>query len=117
MSKYPVTGPRMLRTLNVDGDGQGDIWRGYDGEIRAVLASPTTTGDSGSDATTSNAACGGANTLVRWSELGLYATRSYSLMSPAEGGSAFDPFVGQVDDGSVGAWCCSCNARWGHRPL
>ncbi|SCL27310.1 hypothetical protein GA0070624_3476 [Micromonospora rhizosphaerae] len=64
MSKYPVTGPRMLRTLNVDGDGQGDIWRGYDGEIRAVLASPTTTGDSDSDATTSNAACGGASILV-----------------------------------------------------
>lgn len=34
--KYPVDGPRMVRTLNVDGDGQGDL-NGHGGEIRAVL--------------------------------------------------------------------------------
>ncbi|MFD2416424.1 MOSC domain-containing protein [Amycolatopsis pigmentata] len=34
--KYPVDGPRMVRTLNVDGDGQGDLG-GHGGEIRAVL--------------------------------------------------------------------------------
>ena len=34
--KYPVDGPRMVRTLNVDGDGQGDL-AGHGGDIRAVL--------------------------------------------------------------------------------
>ncbi|HEY7593896.1 MAG TPA: MOSC domain-containing protein [Actinophytocola sp.] len=34
--KYPVGGPRMVRTLNVDGDGQGDLG-GHGGEMRAVL--------------------------------------------------------------------------------
>jgi ferredoxin-NADP reductase/MOSC domain-containing protein YiiM len=34
--KYPVDGPRMVRRLNVDGDGQGDL-AGHGGEIRAVL--------------------------------------------------------------------------------
>jgi ferredoxin-NADP reductase/MOSC domain-containing protein YiiM len=34
--KYPVDGPRMVRTLNVDGDGQGDLG-GHGGEMRAVL--------------------------------------------------------------------------------
>ncbi|MGA8112818.1 MAG: MOSC and FAD-binding oxidoreductase domain-containing protein [Actinocatenispora sp.] len=34
--KRPVAGPRMVRTLNVDGDGQGDL-AGHGGEIRAVL--------------------------------------------------------------------------------
>jgi len=34
--KYPVGGARMVRTLNVDGDGQGDL-AGHGGEIRAVL--------------------------------------------------------------------------------
>ena len=34
--KYPVDGPRMVRTLNVDGDGQGDR-AGHGGEMRAVL--------------------------------------------------------------------------------
>lgn len=34
--KYPVDGPRMLRRLNLDGDGQGDT-AGHGGEIRAVL--------------------------------------------------------------------------------
>jgi ferredoxin-NADP reductase/MOSC domain-containing protein YiiM len=34
--KYPVTGPRMARRLNIDGDGQGDL-RGHGGEQRAVL--------------------------------------------------------------------------------
>jgi ferredoxin-NADP reductase/MOSC domain-containing protein YiiM len=34
--KYPVDGPRMVRRLNVDGDGQGDLG-GHGGEIRAVL--------------------------------------------------------------------------------
>ncbi|MGH3278377.1 MAG: MOSC domain-containing protein [Trebonia sp.] len=34
--KHPVTGPRMARRLNVDGDGQGDL-RGHGGEQRAVL--------------------------------------------------------------------------------
>jgi ferredoxin-NADP reductase/MOSC domain-containing protein YiiM len=34
--KYPVDGPRMVRKLNVDGDGQGDLG-GHGGEIRAVL--------------------------------------------------------------------------------
>jgi ferredoxin-NADP reductase/MOSC domain-containing protein YiiM len=34
--KYPVVGPRTVRTLNVDGDGQGDL-NGHGGEQRAVL--------------------------------------------------------------------------------
>jgi ferredoxin-NADP reductase/MOSC domain-containing protein YiiM len=34
--KYPVTGSRMVRKLNVDGDGQGDL-NGHGGEQRAVL--------------------------------------------------------------------------------
>jgi ferredoxin-NADP reductase/MOSC domain-containing protein YiiM len=34
--KRPVTGPRMVRRLNVDGDGQGDLG-GHGGENRAVL--------------------------------------------------------------------------------
>ena len=35
--KRPVDGPRMVRRLNVDGDGQGDL-AGHGGEQRAVLA-------------------------------------------------------------------------------
>jgi len=34
--KAPVQGPRMVRRLNVDGDGQGDL-AGHGGEMRAVL--------------------------------------------------------------------------------
>ncbi len=34
--KYPVTGPQMVRRLNIDGDGQGDL-AGHGGEQRAVL--------------------------------------------------------------------------------
>ena len=34
--KEPVEGPRMVRRLNVDGDGQGDL-AGHGGEQRAVL--------------------------------------------------------------------------------
>jgi ferredoxin-NADP reductase/MOSC domain-containing protein YiiM len=34
--KHAVTGPRMVRTLNVDGDGQGDL-AGHGGPHRAVL--------------------------------------------------------------------------------
>ena len=34
--KYPVEGPRLVRRLNVDGDGQGDL-AGHGGENRAVL--------------------------------------------------------------------------------
>lgn len=34
--KRPVTGPRMVRRLNIDGDGQGDL-DGHGGEQRAVL--------------------------------------------------------------------------------
>jgi ferredoxin-NADP reductase/MOSC domain-containing protein YiiM/ferredoxin len=34
--KDPVTGPRMVRRLNIDGDGQGDK-QGHGGEQRAVL--------------------------------------------------------------------------------
>jgi len=34
--KYPVDGPRMVRTLNIDGDGQGDLG-GHGGPHRAVL--------------------------------------------------------------------------------
>jgi ferredoxin-NADP reductase/MOSC domain-containing protein YiiM len=34
--KQPVTGPRMVRRLNIDGDGQGDT-AGHGGEQRAVL--------------------------------------------------------------------------------
>jgi ferredoxin-NADP reductase/MOSC domain-containing protein YiiM len=34
--KTPVTGPRMVRRLNIDGDGQGDL-EGHGGENRAVL--------------------------------------------------------------------------------
>ena len=34
--KYPVAGPVMVRRLNIDGDGQGDL-AGHGGEQRAVL--------------------------------------------------------------------------------
>ena len=34
--KSPVDGPRMVRRLNIDGDGQGDL-AGHGGEQRAVL--------------------------------------------------------------------------------
>ncbi|MFG2520151.1 MOSC domain-containing protein [Streptomyces sp. NPDC048527] len=34
--KYPVDGARMVRRLNIDGDGQGDL-QGHGGEQRAVL--------------------------------------------------------------------------------
>ncbi len=34
--KYPVEGPAMVRSLNIDGDGQGDT-AGHGGEQRAVL--------------------------------------------------------------------------------
>ncbi|PND55760.1 sulfurase [Mycobacterium sp. ENV421] len=34
--KAPVSGPRMVRRLNIDGDGQGDLG-GHGGENRAVL--------------------------------------------------------------------------------
>ncbi|MFJ3820923.1 MOSC domain-containing protein [Streptomyces nodosus] len=34
--KAPVHGPRMVRRLNIDGDGQGDL-AGHGGEMRAVL--------------------------------------------------------------------------------
>ena len=34
--KYPVQGPTMVRRLNIDGDGQGDL-NGHGGEQRAVL--------------------------------------------------------------------------------
>jgi ferredoxin-NADP reductase/MOSC domain-containing protein YiiM len=34
--KRPVAGPRMVRRLNIDGDGQGDL-NGHGGEQRAVL--------------------------------------------------------------------------------
>ena len=34
--KAPVTGPRMARRLNIDGDGQGDL-HGHGGERRAVF--------------------------------------------------------------------------------
>jgi hypothetical protein len=34
--KQPVNGPVMVRRLNVDGDGQGDL-AGHGGEQRAVL--------------------------------------------------------------------------------
>ncbi|MFG2946360.1 MOSC domain-containing protein [Streptomyces adustus] len=34
--KRPVTGPRMVRRLNIDGDGQGDLG-GHGGPYRAVL--------------------------------------------------------------------------------
>src|SRR5206468_3043774 len=33
---HPVEGPRMARTLNIDGDGQGDLG-GHGGEQRAVM--------------------------------------------------------------------------------
>ncbi|MET8032074.1 MOSC domain-containing protein [Streptomyces sp. NPDC005381] len=34
--KAPVQGPRLVRRLNIDGDGQGDL-AGHGGEMRAVL--------------------------------------------------------------------------------
>jgi ferredoxin-NADP reductase/MOSC domain-containing protein YiiM len=34
--KYPVKGPRFVRRLNIDGDGQGDLG-GHGGENRAVM--------------------------------------------------------------------------------
>ena len=38
--KKPVTGPRMVRRLNIDGDGQGDL-AGHGGEQRAVFVYQT----------------------------------------------------------------------------
>jgi len=38
--KSPVTGPVMVRTLNIDGDGQGDL-EGHGGEQRAVMVYQT----------------------------------------------------------------------------
>jgi ferredoxin-NADP reductase/MOSC domain-containing protein YiiM len=38
--KEPVAGPRMVRRLNIDGDGQGDT-QGHGGEQRAVLVYQT----------------------------------------------------------------------------
>jgi ferredoxin-NADP reductase/MOSC domain-containing protein YiiM len=38
--KYPVDGPAMVRRLNIDGDGQGDL-NGHGGEQRAVLVYQT----------------------------------------------------------------------------
>lgn len=38
--KHPVDGPLMVRRLNVDGDGQGDL-QGHGGEQRAVLVYQT----------------------------------------------------------------------------
>src|SRR4051794_2779108 len=38
--KAPVPGPRMVRRLNIDGDGQGDL-AGHGGEHRAVLVYQT----------------------------------------------------------------------------
>src|SRR5262245_18187521 len=34
--KSPAAGPQLVRRLNIDGDGQGDL-AGYGGEQRAVL--------------------------------------------------------------------------------
>ena len=34
--KRPVDGPALMRRLNIDGDGQGDL-NGHGGEQRAVL--------------------------------------------------------------------------------
>src|SRR5262249_14329606 len=36
IGKAPVDGPRMVRRLNIDGDGQGDL-AGHGGEHRAVM--------------------------------------------------------------------------------
>src|SRR6201996_2937712 len=38
--KEPVAGPQMVRRLNIDGDGQGDL-NGHGGEQRAVLVYQT----------------------------------------------------------------------------
>src|SRR5947209_12094826 len=38
--KRPVAGPQMVRRLNVDGDGQGDL-AGHGGEQRAVMVYQT----------------------------------------------------------------------------
>ncbi|WP_405887236.1 MOSC and FAD-binding oxidoreductase domain-containing protein [Streptomyces sp. NBC_01136] len=38
--KYPADGPRTVRRLNIDGDGQGDL-QGHGGEQRAVLVYQT----------------------------------------------------------------------------
>jgi ferredoxin-NADP reductase/MOSC domain-containing protein YiiM/ferredoxin len=38
--KQPVSGPQMVRRLNIDGDGQGDV-AGHGGEQRAVLVYQT----------------------------------------------------------------------------
>ena len=38
--KASVPGPRMVRRLNIDGDGQGDL-AGHGGEHRAVLVYQT----------------------------------------------------------------------------
>ena len=38
--KHPVDGPAMIRRLNIDGDGQGDL-NGHGGEQRAVLVYQT----------------------------------------------------------------------------
>lgn len=52
--KEPVSGPRMVRRLNIDGDGQGDLG-GHGGEQRAVLVyrwTRTATGRRSSGGTT-----------------------------------------------------------------
>ena len=41
--KHPVPGPAMVRRLNIDGDGQGDL-AGHGGEHRAVLVCQIPTG-------------------------------------------------------------------------
>ena len=45
--KTPVEGPVMVRRLNIDGDGQGDL-AGHGGEQRAVMVYQTESYDSGS---------------------------------------------------------------------
>jgi MOSC domain-containing protein YiiM len=56
--KKPVWGPRMVRRLNIDGDGQGDLG-GHGGEQRAVLCTSwtrTAIGQGNCSATTCNTA-------------------------------------------------------------
>ena len=65
--KSPVTGPRMVRRLNIDGDGQGDL-AGHGGEQRpysSIKSSPTVTGRTSSGGTTWDAAPSGRTSRSR----------------------------------------------------
>ena len=87
--KHPVDGPRMVRTLNIDGDGQGDLG-GHGGPHRAVLvyqlASYAALASASSAATTSS-----TGSSVRTSpSTGLPTTRCASVTGIEIGAALFE---------------------------